>query len=109
MWCYVMPYVINIEDAVANAFIKYDDKRSLSLSIIEDYANDVRKELNRNNANVIINFSRNETNRMLEEYGDFFILNENTIFLTDNINKIMLIEKFRGYLPLELLKAFCSV
>ena len=109
-----MNYKISLEDLVANLFIENfknnDIRRFLTYSEIEDYGKKVTKNINKTNDTVILELSRARTNQMLQKYSEFFeeknINKHLGIALKETKNINDLINEFRGYLTLKLLKCF---
>lgn len=107
-------YYLSLETIVPNAFIELLKRNiqttNIPLIIIEKYANEVAKELKRNNNNIKYGLSRNNTNSFSINYSKYFTINDlnkpTTISLNKEITKEKLIDHFTGYLPLELLLAF---
>lgn len=109
-----MNYRISLEDLVANLFIENfknnDIRRFLTYSEIEDYGKKVTKNINKTNDSVVLELSRVRTNQMLQNYSEFFeeknINKHLGIALKETKNINDLINEFRGYLTLKLLKCF---
>lgn len=109
-----MTFQIGIEDLVANALIenlKQDNtKRFISYSEIESYGAQVVSFLTEEGNKAVLIFSRATTNQMLRDYSNFFeevvIDDETGIQLRSTIKIEDLIDTFRGYLTLTLLKAY---
>mgnify|MGYP000319190913 FL=1 len=106
-------YYIGMDDVIANAFIesmKQNGNRFLTYEQIYDYG-DKAVGLVRKDANVL--FDKSNTDVVLTDYVDFF--NEQTIDgalgieLKQEKSRSDLINQFRGYLPLDVLRAFVSV
>lgn len=113
-----MIYKIAIEDLVANALIgvlsSNPNKRFLSYQDIQNYGSKVVRILESESETVVMLLSRSNTIQMLRDYSDFFDeTSENGLLgiqLKEDKGVDDLINKFRGYLSLTLLKAFidCS-
>jgi hypothetical protein len=108
-----MSFYIGIEDLAANALIQVlrsQDKRFLTYCDIEKYGAKVVECLNESGEKAVLILSREYTAEALRNYSDFFEEKEEdgAIGISLKANKKIedLIEKFRGYLALELLKAF---
>mgnify|MGYP004517387311 FL=1 len=102
---------IRIEELVGNAFVGYlkrTEKRELSLQKIENFGNNVIRELNRKGIKSALLLSRDKTYNFFKEYSDMFLFREEDgmIILNENISVKDLIENFSGYLSLEVLYAF---
>lgn len=106
-------YYIGMDDVIANAFIesmKQNRNRFLTYEQIYDYG-DKAVGLIRKDAEVL--FDKSNTDSVLTDYADFF--SEQTIDGTLGIelkqekSRSDLINQFRGYLPLDVLRAFVSV
>lgn len=102
---------IFIEDLVGNAFIPYlerTEKRTLSLKKIEDFGRKVVSSLNEEGIRAYLIFSRDLTSEFFDNYSEYFTLDEenNTVSLQEEISKEKLIEKFSGYVSLEVLVAY---
>lgn len=110
-----MCYYIGIEDLAANALIeslKKGNKRFLTYTEIENYGAKVVQILNESDEKAILILSRDSTNTLFRNYSDFFEEKENNgergICLRDEIDVKQLIQKFRGYLALDVLLAFMN-
>lgn len=106
-------YHIGMDDVIANAFIesiKQNGNRFLTYKQIDDYGNKVA-DLIRKDSDVFVD--KSNTDSVLTDYADFF--SEQTIDGTLGIelkqekSRSDLINQFRGYLPLDVLRAFVSV
>ena len=105
---------IEIEDLVANAFInvlpKDNNKRFISYKEIEYYGDKVVEYLkNEKEEKASFNLSRATTNEMYHKYADYFEEQIKDgyygVHLKDEIERQELIEKFCGYLNLDVLLA----
>ncbi|MFL0194428.1 hypothetical protein ACJDU8_02405 [Clostridium sp. WILCCON 0269] len=106
-------FYIGIEDLAANALIetlKKGKKRFLTYNEIENYGSRVIQFLNRNGEKAILILSRESTNELFRNYSEYFEEREERgikgIALKENKKIEDLIEQFRGYLALDVLKAF---
>lgn len=109
---------IGIEDLAANALIEILDKekdksnRFVSYTTLEKYGLEVCKLLNEKGEKAILNLSRDETCKALNNYSDIFSEYKKDgilgIKLKDNTSIDNLITKFRGYLSLNTLLAFMA-
>lgn len=106
---------IGIEDLVANAIIELVEsshRREVLFSQINDYGATVVKILAECDKTAILILSKERTNAFLYDYSDYFELfsngKEEGIRLRDNISSDALWAKFRGYLSIEVMKAFMS-
>lgn len=104
-------FYIGIEDLAALALIQAlkQGKRFLSYDAIEAYGNRVIRRLEDNRKKAVLILSRESTNEMFRNYSDFFVEKvENGmlgIALCDGKTTDDLIDKFCGYLALDVLKA----
>ena len=96
-------YYLKMEHIVPNAFICFN-RRCLTFTEIEEYAASVISRING-----ILLFSRDHTREFLSEYGKYFERDGEKIKLKDEATYDILIDRFRGYLSLELLQAFMDV
>ncbi len=110
-----MTFQIGIEDLVANALIENlkqnpSTERFVSYSEIESYGANVVKFLTKEGNEAVLIFSRATTNQMLRDYSRFFeettIDGKAGIQLKSTVEIEELIDTFRGYLTLTLLKAY---
>jgi hypothetical protein len=106
-------YHIGMDDVIANAFIesiKQNGNRFLTYKQIDDYGNKVA-DLIRKDSDVFVD--KSNTDIVLTDYADFF--SEQTIDgalgieLKREKSISDLINQFRGYLPLDVLRAFVLV
>ena len=106
-----MIYRIRLEDLLANAFIeklKLDDSdRFISYKEIDLYGEMMIKSICDENAELYL--SRDITNNVLNKYSDYYEETENGIMLKSDITIDNLIDNFRGYLSLFLMKEYISV
>lgn len=110
---------LEIEDLAANAFIEVlqrkPEHRFISYVALEQYGESVASILNQNaetGRQCVLLLSRDRTYAMLEYYSDFFKEIEcdgvKCLYLRDEKNTDDLIDRFRGYLPLDMLLAFMN-
>ena len=111
----LMCYYIVIEDLVANALIenlKRGSSRFITYRDIENYGAKVIELLNEKSEKAVLILSRQGTNAMLRDYSKYFEEKEvdglKGIELRSAISEEELINKFRGYLPLDILLAFVN-
>ncbi len=106
---------IGIEDLAANALIEIlSDEREgfVSYETLDDYGMEVVRILSEKGDKALLVLSRDATREMFRNYSDIFV--EETyngklgIGLKQGVTVDCLIDKFRGYLSLELLLAFMS-
>lgn len=110
-----MCFYIGIEDLAANALIEALDKgekRFLTYQEIEDYGTKVAQFLSENGEKVVLLLSRDSTTALFRNYSDFFEEriegHVRGIALKEDKGVDDLIEQFRGYLALDVLKAFVN-
>ena len=103
-------YYIGMDDVIANAFIesmKQNGNRFLTYEQINDYGDKVA-DLIREDSDVFVN--KSNTDSVLMDYSDFFaeqtIDGELGVELKREKSVSNLINQFRGYLPLDVLRAF---
>ena len=102
---------ILLETVIGNAFAHALDKGVffLPFSVIEKYADDVRNAVF-TQRKVVFYFGRDEMRRTLGNCSSIFVEVEDHgvrgIRLIGNLSAMELIEKYRGYLPLDLAVAF---
>lgn len=106
-------YHIGMDDIIANAFIesmKRNGNRFLTYKQINDYGDKVA-DLIRKDSDVFVD--KSNTSSVLTDYADFFteqtIDGELGVELKREKYKSDLINQFRGYLPLDVLRAFVLV
>lgn len=106
---------IGIEDLAANALIEILDSingRFVSYKELEDYGMEVVRLLSTKGEKAVLILSREDTRKMLRNYSDLFEEASQDgvsgIRLKENVNSDQLIEKFRGYLALDVLLAFMN-
>ena len=102
---------IEIDDLVGNAFVSYLEKtgkRVLSLYKIENFGNNIVRDLESKGTESMLLLSRDRTHSFFYEYSDWFVYleRESLVILKNNISVEQLIKKFSGYLSLEVLLAF---
>lgn len=108
-----MSYFIGIEDLAANALIAVlaeNQRRFLSYSEIEEYGSKVIQILTEKGEKATLILSRESTTALYRNYSDYFEEKKqdgkNGIYLKDEKTIDDLIDKFRGYLSLDVLLAF---
>ncbi len=104
---------IGIEDLAANALIEilnFNNKKYVSFKELEDYGSRVVTILSEKNEKAILVLSRENTQALFRNYSDFFVEKSidgtNGISLREEITVDDLEDAFRGYLSLDVLKAF---
>lgn len=110
-------YKIFLGDCASNAFISKrengDTDCFLSFEELEEYGHRVWQELNERNLEAECHFSRDLTEAFFEENEEFFfpmtVNGKNGVGVDSRKTKSELIRQYRGYLPLDLLLAYCSV
>lgn len=107
---YMNCYYIGMDDVIANAFIesmRENGNRFLTYKQINDYGDKVA-DLIREDSDVFVN--KSNTDSVLMDYSDFFaeqtIDGELGVELKREKSVSNLINQFRGYLPLDVLRAF---
>lgn len=104
-------FYIGIEDIAAAALIQAlsENRRFLSYEVIEAYGNKVIRRLHEKDKKAVLILSRENTDNMFRNYSDFFTEKEEQgkkgIVLNDDKEIQDLIDKFCGYLSLDVLKA----
>lgn len=96
-------YYLKMSHIIPNAFICFK-RRYLTFTEIEEYAGIIMSKIDS-----ILLFSRDRTGGFFQEYGKYFTREGEKVRLKDEITYDTLIDEFRGYLPLELLRVFISV
>jgi hypothetical protein len=106
---------IGIEDLVANALIELlenSEKKEVLFSTLQVYGATVIKILLENGKNAILILSDEHTTEFLRDYTDLFELfnngKEDGIRLKSSVTVDELWRKFRSYLSLDVIKAFCD-
>lgn len=107
-------FYIGIEDLAANALIELLQKNSkhsfITYDVIEAYGNRVLKVLSSKGDKAVLILSRDSTEAMFRNYSDYFEEKEYDgklgIKLNNEKNLDDLIMQFRGYLDIDVLKAF---
>lgn len=104
---------IGIEDLVANAIIELVEKsqrNEVLFSEINRYGAKVVKILSKEENQAVLILSKERTTAFLNDYSDFFELytngTEEGVRLKESVSVDQLWEKFRGYLPINVMKAF---
>lgn len=112
-----MCYNVRLVDLVANALIVVKQKKMnvvfFSFSTLEKYGAYVVNYLKKNNQEAVLVLSRDKTEDFFDEFADLFKAHEENgehgvVLCRNDITSSELIQKFRGYLPLDLLLAFVS-
>lgn len=112
----LMCIYIGIEDLAANALIELmesSQKTNVLFRELDEYGACVIKILNKQGKQAMLLLSKKGTNDFLHDYSDYFELmhtengNEG-IQLREGITVEKLWEKFRGYLTVDVMKAFMS-
>lgn len=110
-----MCYFIGIADLVANALIELVEKtgrRTIPLSKLSNYGDAIVAKLKKENTEVILIFSRDETDRFFHDCSDVFTVKEKDndilISLNDSVSTQYLRRRFRINIALNLLSAFVS-
>lgn len=106
---------IGIEDLVANALIELiekSEKKYVFFKELDDYGACVINLLNDQGEQAVLILSTQRTNEFLHDYSDYFELfskegNEG-IQLREGITVDDLWERFRGYLSVDVMKAFMN-
>lgn len=105
-------YYIGMDDIIANAFIesmRENGNRFLTYKQINDYGDKVA-DLIREDSDVFVD--KSNTSSVLMDYSDFFaeqtIDGEIGVELKREKSVSNLINQFRGYLPLDVLRAFAD-
>lgn len=106
-----MCFYIGIEDLAANALIvalTKLERNYVTYRELEDYGTKVIKLLNSKGEKAVLLLSRDNTNAMFRNYSDFFVETEDghAVALAEGKRVKDLIYQFRGYLALDVLKAF---
>lgn len=106
---------IGIQDLVANAIIELLEKSmepQVLFSELDRYGATVIKILSESNKEAILILSKKRTNAFLRDYSDFFEVfsagEEEGIRLKAGITVDALWDKFRGYLPIDVMLAFAN-
>ena len=98
-------YYLRMSYIVPNAFICFK-KRYLTFHEIEEYAGII---MSKTDEKYKLLFSRDYTREFFQEYGKYFTREGEGIRLRNGITYDTLIDEFRGYLPLELLRILINV
>lgn len=106
---------IGIEDLVSNAIIELVEnshRGEVLFSQINSYGATVVQILSEHDKKAILILSKERTNAFLHDYSEYFELfstgKEEGIRLRDKVSVDDLWAKFRGYLPIEVMKAFMN-
>jgi len=111
-----MCYNVRLVDLVANALIAIKEEGMnitfLTFSKLEEYGARVVNYLKDIGKDAVLLLSRDRTEDFFDTYRDLFQESEENgergVALCRNVTPSELIQKFRGYLPLDLLLAFIS-
>ena len=112
-----MCYNVRLVDLVANALIavkqKGMDVAFFSFSTLEKYGACVVDYLKKIGQEAVLVLSRDKTEDFFDEFADIFKAHEENgehgvILCNNNVTSSELIQRFRGYLPLDMLLAFVS-
>lgn len=110
-----MCFYIGIEDLAANALIeslKKSQRSFLTYEEIENYGSKVIELLTEKGEKAVLILSRECTNAMFRNYSEYFEEQTNCgvkgIALKSGVEVEDLIEKFRGYLAIDVLMAFVN-
>ena len=108
-------FLLSLEDLAANAFIEVlqrKNNRFLSYNILEEYGKEIVKILREQGSKCALSLSERQTESALVRYSKYFeeteINGDKGLILKRMILYNELIEKFRVYLPLEVLQAFIN-
>ncbi len=107
-------YRFTLDELAPNAFIealKLDDaRRSLTFRAIEEYGKRALAALEAAGDRGRMVMNRDQTRNFLREYADCFSVSADSsrLMVADGKTKHDLIQRFRGCLPLGLLKVFCD-
>ena len=100
---------IGLEDLAANAFIallQEDEKCNfITYDELELYGEQAVKVLAEKGEKATLLLSRNHTNAIFRDCSDFFEEEKQGIRLKADKNRKALIDRFRGYLPIDVLLA----
>lgn len=106
---------IGIEDLAANALIELMEKSKKKYVLfkeLDNYGACVIDLLNAQGEQAVLILSKERTNEFLHDYSDYFELvkveSNEGIQLRDGITVEQLWEKFRGYLSIDVMKAFIN-
>ena len=100
---------IGIEDLAANAFIELLQENEkcdfVTYDELERYGKQTIKVLAEKGEKAALLLSRNHTDAMFRDCSDFFEEEKQGIRLKTNRDRKALIDRFRGYLPIDVLLA----
>ena len=106
-------YIISLEDLIPNAFIELNQRleehvSEIPMVILEKYGDEVARKLKSEGKRIGFCYSRNSIEHIRQKYRDYFCIKENykEVILKDEIELSCMIEKFRKYMPFELLLAY---
>ena len=98
----------NIEDLIGNLFITLKkagyDTDEITFELLEEYRKILKIHFEKNDFTPSFFLSRDDTNRFLQENKDMYYLENDTIYLINDASLEDLINKYHGYLPLDILK-----
>lgn len=104
---------IGIEDLAANALIELvenSDKREVLFKELDEYGGEVIRYLHDRQEQAVLALSKDRTNAFLDDYADYFETFsrgiEKGIRLKEGISTGQLWEEFRGYLSVDVMRAF---
>ena len=112
-----MCYNVRLVDLAANAMIETNreggGRTFFPFSVLEEYGKRVVKHLEKQKIDAELLLSRNWTEVFLDEYDDVFELKEENgkrgvALCSKEVDAKKLIQRFRGYLPLDLLLAYVA-
>ena len=102
-------FYIEIEDLAANAFIELlqrdKNRRFVTYDELERYGEQAVKVLAEKGEKAALLLSRNRTDAMFCDCSDFFEEEKQGIRLKADKNREALIDRFMGYLPIDILLA----
>ncbi len=108
-----MSIYIGIEDLVANALIELverSEKKEVLFKQLDEYGARVVKYLNDKQEQAVLILSKERTDEFLHDYSDYFELFstrlDEGIRLKEGIQVKQLWGKFRGYLSIDVMRAF---
>ena len=101
-------YIVKTEDLVSNLIIESKlryKKNYITYEELDKYINNLKKQTINKNIDLIFDVNRDKTYLFLQLYSNFFVESDNRskIILKNDVSEIDLINKFRGYLPFNLL------
>lgn len=102
-------YRLEIDELVGNLFFTLKKNlipaKEVSFNLIEDYGDLLKNKLKDKNINVLLDLSRDNTIKFLAENRNLYTISEDnsSIIINDNTTLETLINKYHGYLPLDIL------